>query len=164
MIGVDKPIERLRLLFESSLWNGKSNKFYGRCFRNERDGLIPEIKLEIGDEYKEVLLQDFQDSTVFFDVEPNRDAVSKSIVNANVNIYFAVNLTKLYPLLNRIDATETAYKDVINLVNVSGFDFKAIVSGFEAYETWSYDEASKDNMHPYHLFRINTSINYNLNC
>jgi hypothetical protein len=167
MIGIDVPIERLRLLFVSNLWNGKTNSFYGRCFRNERDDkLIPEIKIS-GNDYKEVLLQDFNDSTVFFDVEPARDVIGASDINAKVSIYFAVSLAKLYPLLDRLDATETAYKDVIKLINASSFalsDGNSLTTGFESYSTWDYDKASEDNMHPYHLFKISTTVIYNLNC
>jgi len=164
MIGVDIPIERLRLSFESNLWNGKNNKFFGRCFRNERnDDLIPEVIVS-GNEYQEVLLQDFNDSTVFFDVEPERESTSNTRVDAKIGIYFAVDLSALYPSLSRNDATETAYNDVINLINLAGFDVKSIISGFESYATWGYDEASRDSMSSYHLFKINTLVNYNLNC
>jgi len=164
MIGVDAPIERLRLLFVGNLWSGKNNSFNGRCFRNEQDGkLIPEIKIT-GNDYEEVLLQDFNDSTVFFDVEPTRESNGKDNLKANINIYFAVDLSKLYPSLDRNEATETAYRDVIDQINIGGFNFTSLSTGFESYDTWNYDESAEDNMSSYHLFRINTTIDYNLNC
>lgn len=163
MIGIDKPIERLRLLFESNLWVANKSIFYGRCFRNERNGgLIPEINTN--NEYREVLLQDFNDSTVFFDVDPVREVIGLTDINASVDIYFAVDLTNLYPLLTRNEATETAYKDVVKYINGSDFDFQGLKTGFDSYDTWDYDEASRDNMQSYHLFKINTKLIYNLNC
>lgn len=164
-MGIDDQIEKLRLLFESNLWSGKKAVFYGRCFRNERnDGLIPEIS--IGGSYKEVLLQDFNGATVFFDVEPLRSArvIDSSDITANVSIYFAVDLDKLYPGLDRLKQTENAYKDSIDIINHSAFTFNAFETGFSSYSVWTYDKASIDNMQPYHLFRVDTTINYNLIC
>ena len=164
MIGIDIPIERLRADFENYLWVGAVNSFNGRCFRNQRDGkLIPEIKGD-RDEYREVLLQDGNDSTVFFDVDPDREMKSKSQSEANVSIYFAVNLEELYPSLSRNEASETAYVDAVDLINGSGFDVTGIISGKEAFNTWGYEDSIFDDMHPYHLFRIDSSIVYNLRC
>jgi hypothetical protein len=163
MIGIDVPIEDLRLLFEDKLWIGKNNVFHGRCFRNKRaENLIPEVS--IGGDYKEVLLQDNNDSTVFFDASPTRDVIGATDIDADVSIYFSINLQKLYPGLSRNDATETAYKDVIKYINASAFDFQSLNTGFESFDTWGYEDAEFDNMYPYHLFRIDTTVIYNLNC
>jgi hypothetical protein len=164
MIGIDKPIENLRLLFESNLWEGKENSFNGRCFRNIRDDkLIPEIKVGKND-YREVLLQDVNHSTVFFDVPNDRTVIGSSDITTDVSIYFSINLEKLYPTLDRNEATETAYKDVIRYVNASSFDFTGISTGFDSFDTWGYDNVDFDNMYPYHLFRVDTKLIYNLNC
>lgn len=163
MIGIDEPIERLRLMFESSLWISNNNSFYGRCFRNLRDGkLFPEISENKN--YLEVLLNDKKDSTVFFDVQPERSVIGDSDINSNVDIYFSINLKKIYPLLTRNEATETAYKDVVKLISASSFDFQGLETGFSSFDTWGYDDASIDNMYPYHLFKINTTVIHNLNC
>jgi muramoyltetrapeptide carboxypeptidase LdcA involved in peptidoglycan recycling len=166
MIGIDNQIEKLRSLFENNLWTASSSVFHGRCFRNERnDGLIPEVTIG-GNDYKEVLLQDFQDGTIFFDVEPERTArvIGSSDITANVSIYFAINLDNLYSGLGRLEQTETAYKDAITIINKSAFVFQSFETGFSSYSVWTYDDAAKDNMQRYHLFRVDTTINYNLIC
>jgi hypothetical protein len=165
MIGIDKPIEALRKLFEDNLWISNDAVFYGRCFRNERNNkLIPEAF--INDEYEEVLLQDFNDATVFFDVENDREALrpGSSQIIAKVNIYFAVNLKNLYPSIATERATEYAHRDAIKYIDASSFNHTGIRSGFESYDTWDYDKAAIDNMQPYYLFRINTEVVYTLNC
>lgn len=165
MIGIDKHIEILRQIFEDNLWVATGAVFYGRCFRNERnEGLIPEVSE--GTDYREVLLNDNNSSTSFFDVEPSRTATieNTSTITANVSVYFGVNLEDLYSGLSRNEQTESAYKDVIALVQASPFKFTGFETGFSSYSTWAYDKADIDNMQPYHLFRIDTTINYNLNC
>lgn len=164
MKGIDVPIEILRIMFESKLWIGKKNNFYGRCFRNVTRGkLKPEIAITFND-YREVLLQDFSNSTVFFDVDPNRTILGNSDVESEVNIYFAVDLKALYPTLSRNEATETAYSDVSKIINASPFSINGIITGFESYELWDYYRDFIDDLSNYHLFRINTTIIYNLNC
>lgn len=163
MIGVDIPINKLLLLFNEKLWADNTNDYNGRVYINQKDGrVIPEV-YNTNDDYKEVLLNDNVDSTIFFDVLNERKFIGNSNCRVEVDIYFSINLKNIYPTINN-RATEYAYRDVLDIINLSSFKYKSLTSGFEAFDKFDYDKASIDNMQPYHLFKIKTELTYNINC
>ncbi|HPT12591.1 MAG TPA: hypothetical protein PLP69_08175 [Bacteroidales bacterium] len=158
MKGIDVQIESLRSTFESLLWTAFNNSFNGRCMHNYREGVIPEVLNDDSHEYKEVLLDDKFDSIVFFDVLPKR-----GIGSADVNIYFAVNLSTIYPSVDE-RATEHALSDVAMVIKRhANFEMTSITDGFESWKDWSMVK-QEDNMQPFYLFRIETTVTYNLIC
>ena len=158
MKGIDVQIESLRSTFESLLWTAFNNSFNGRCMHNYREGVIPEALNNDSHEYKEVLLDDKLDSIVFFDVLPKR-----GIGSADVNIYFAVNLSTIYPSVDE-RATEHALSDVAMVIKRhANFEMTSITDGFESWKDWSMVK-QEDNMQPFYLFRIETTVTYNLIC
>jgi len=158
MKGIDIQIESLRSYFEDLLFNGFDTIFYGRCMRNYRDGMIPEVLKSGAKEYTEVLLNDRFDVLSFFDVESAR-----TLNEATVNIYFAVNLSVIYSTVNE-RATEYALSEIVMLIKRHGlFEITGITDGYESWKDW--DKVKKeDNMQPYYLFRIETKVTYNLIC
>jgi hypothetical protein len=165
MTGVDVPILQLTTLFTSNLWTTKTNEFNGRCFRNQRDGnTIPEVlntALTTKIEYKEVLQNDKFAAVCFFDVLNTR-VIGKSKGTVQVNIHFAVNLETLYSSVDERQ-TEYAYQDVLDLIKTSSFEATGLVTGIESYSPFLFNV--NDDMQPYHLFRIETELNYNIkNC
>lgn len=160
MTGVDIPIARLLTLFGSLLWPTASNDFNGRCVRNSREaGVVPEVLRAGSTEYKDVLLDDTFASVCFFDILNTRE-VANSRASVVVHIYFAVDLVKLYPAVPE-RATEYAYQDAINIIKKSAFNITGLVSGTESYSAFQFE--LEDDMQPFHLFRIETTLNYNLN-
>lgn len=158
MKGIDIPIESLRSTFESYLWDGLNNAFYGRCMRNFRDKMIPEVLVMNSINYSEVLLDDTKTSLCFFDVLPQRTEQK-----ATVHIYFAVNLAKHFPYIGE-RATEYALSDVVLLIRKHGlFAIEGITDGYDAWKDWDMVKR-EDNMHPFYLFRIETTVEYNLTC
>jgi hypothetical protein len=95
MKGIDIQIESLRQTFEDNLWTGFIPTFYGRCMRNFREQMIPEVLVDASKDYHEVLLDDKKNAICFFDVDPKRTEQK-----ATVNIYFAVKLTTIYNTIN----------------------------------------------------------------
>jgi hypothetical protein len=158
MRGIDVPIESLRSTFEDLLWIANRADFYGRCMRNYRDNVTPEVLIEDSKEYTEVLLDDTKDVISFFDVQPKRDERT-----ASINIFFAVNLQSLYPTVPE-RATEYALQDVLMTIKRHAqFTVTGITEGYEAWKEW--DKVKKeDNMHPFYLFRIETTVEYSLTC
>lgn len=163
MIGLDYEIEKLRLLFENSLWADKNYTAYGRAFLNKKnDKTIPEIYLANGMDYQEVLLNSDVDGHSFFIVEDTINAAdgSNADYEANVNIYFAVNLAKLYTSITE-RAVEYVHRDVISIINNTSFEINNIITGLDSFDFSFVKE--KHNMQPNYLVRFETSIIYQLN-
>lgn len=162
MTGVDVPISDLIAQFIDELWLTNTNEFNGRCSRNRRDednSIIPEVLHPGEEEYKEVLLDDRFDAVCFFDVLNTRELVEGS-AKTSVNIHFAVNLAKLYDTIPE-RATEYAYQDVLDIINTSQFNAEGLVSGVESYSPFKFNV--NDDMQPYHLFRIETKLDFDIN-
>ncbi len=123
MIGIDVKIETLRQLFEDSLWITSTYQSLGRAFINKEAGKdVPEIYLANGIDYQEVLLNDKVDAHSFFVVRSDLEPLGDSFIdfNADVDIYFAVNLAKCYPLVTE-RAVEYVHRDVGAIINDSEF-------------------------------------------
>ena len=159
--GIDIPIDALLADFTAYLWNSNVRAFYGRVFRNERDGKIsPEIWLS-ADKYIDVLKDVSKDAQCFFDVQPNT-TMDSDVCTASVWLCFMVNLTKLFPSLIRTEATEKAQEDVISLIMSSQFtiDKNGLIPGFTGFKDYYWDDASKADMSPHYLFRFNLQTIY----
>ena len=159
MKGIDVQIEKQRLIFTNYLWTSNICSWNGRCQTNFRDDkMVPECLNAGTNNYSDVTLDDSKDAICFFDVLPQR-----TITEADVDIYFAVNLAKLYPLIAE-RATEYVLSDVVlNLVQGQTFDVEKIIEGYEAWKQWS-NVKKEDNMQPFYLFKIKTKTQYLLTC
>lgn len=156
MKGIDIPIQSQVDIFKD-MWTGTDTKVYGRIFRNERDGNnVPEA-LD-GNEYKEVLIDDTKDGICFFDVRPERE-INGGSHTAVVDVYFAVNLSKLYPSVTE-RATEYMLNDILK--HLQWLKPLRIVTGTESFATW--DVKAEHNMQPFFLLRIETIVNYKITC
>lgn len=159
--GIDIPIDNLVTTFNSDLWQGKTNAFYGRVFRNERNNLIsPEIWITPND-YIEVLKDDSKDGQCFFDVQPNI-TMSGDIKNATVWICFMLNLATVYPTLTRTEATQQAHLDTMNLILGSEFLITELVTGITGFTDYDFGDVpqAKVDMSPHYLFKFITNIYY----
>jgi len=159
MKGIDVTIEKQRLIFAANLWTSNICSWNGRCQVNYRDGKeVPECLNSGTNNYLDVILDDTKDVISFFDVLPQR-----TIGEADVDIYFAIRLDKLYPsVMER--ATEYVLSDVmLNLQLGQTFDAENITEGYEAWKRWS-NVKKEDNMQPFYLFKIKTKTQYSLTC
>lgn len=162
MTGVDVPIESLRTDFQNNLWTSFSNSFYGKTFRNEKDGeVIPEV-LVSGNDYKEVRFDDRYDSICFFDVNDIVENLNDQM-EVRVMIILAVNLNTIF----QSRATEESHRDVWNIIDNHRptITMQTLHLGLKAYGELSTKGLKAYNMHPWHTFSIETImlINY-LNC
>jgi len=162
--GIDIQIERLQDRFKDKLWTSVSstNKdYFGRIYRNERDGDVIPQRFVSGNDYKDVLLNDKKAVTCFFDVQPEESYEFQ--FNANVWILFAVNLKTLYPSITD-RATEYVHEDVVREIKkIGGWNVTGLVRGLPAFADYSLVKDS-DDMQPFYLFRINCEVKYPLNC
>lgn len=163
--GIDIPIDNLVSDFTANLWTTKSRSFYGRVFRNERNGSVsPEIWIT-PNTYKEVLKDKRFDAQCFFDVQPN-EPITDSLVHAStVWCCFMVNLATVYPTLTRTEATEKAHVEVEEIIHDNRIQIDGLIRGIEGFTGYDFGENSqaKADMSPHYLFRFNLRINYETN-
>lgn len=163
MIGIDVQINKAVAKFNAKLWGDKDVSFNGRAYMNERkDSLIPEI-YDSG-EYYDVLHSDFKEGISFFEwVNPTE--LGSTLNTSTVNIYFAVNLEALYPAITE-RADEHAHADVLKVIkNLGKINYTQLTTGFESFEKFQMSKSDKDNMQPYHLFRVTCTIEFDYqNC
>lgn len=177
-VGIDVYIRKFQEKLYSSLmetWglnpenadDEKRYQCYGRCYRNKKsNGYVAEV-FESGKDYKEVYWNDTLSAISFFGIS---DSIEHNVAEkANVHLVFFVDLKKLKPSINS-RADEEVRADVIKLVQAGLFGFK-----YESMDLWlenvlkEYSGSYRDerlkavDMHPVHCFRLNFSLNYNIN-
>ena len=161
--GVDISIDELVGYFNTYLWAGKVNSFYGRVQRNNvGDKISPDICIAGTDKYINVLKDSSKDAQCFFDVQPT-PANAKDVLTSDIWLCFMVNLTKLYPSLSRPEAQDQVQRDVVDLLMSSQFE----ITGFTGYEgftgyDWGEDQTaqSRADMTPHYLFKYNLQVTY----
>jgi hypothetical protein len=169
MTGIDVPISILRDSFATQLWTGVTNKiFYSLVDRNnDREGKLVDEIYTSNNEYEEVQFDDRRSVVCFFDANGNLEGLNgNSEMTRNVGIIFAVNISKVYPLLT-YRAKEELYRDVRNVIlTTQALDIvpAEITPGLNAYGDLSTEVLGQYNMHPWHTFRVDTTMKFNLDC
>ena len=176
-VGLDKPIQRLQEYLHGkllALWGIDTSQYqaYGRCYRNQKDeGYVAEVYVG-GNEYKEVYVDDTVSALSFFGISGDTEV---DIANtASIHLVFFVNLEKLKPAIGH-RGDEEVRVDVLNLVKggIYGFNLTEISTGIERVlqEYAGTTQAQRENldglyardMHPYHCFRFDFELRYNIN-
>lgn len=156
--GIDIPIDALIDQLNSGLWIGNNNQFYGRVFRNKIHQGIQVIYYD-GIEGLDPLKNDFKDAQCFVDVLPERKA-NADIFEAECRIVFMVNLSAIYPSLNRSEAIESVMTDVVNELMSSQFELTRVISGAEALEDYVFADDTSIDISSDHAFRFDTKLIY----
>jgi hypothetical protein len=162
--GIDFPIQDLQTLFQSSLFTSVpalDKKFYPRVFSNVKNGVnIPE-DFEDG----EVLFDDSLTVTSWFDVMGSPDEYDASNFFQSIGIVFVVNLEKLFPGLSH-RAVEEAHLAVQQILKRRPMMFQAenLITGIEAYGEFNTNKLKFPDMHPWHVFRFEGNVTYELTC
>jgi len=168
-IGIDLPIQQMQQLFINNLWptiDTQDKMFYQRVFRNERNGnLYPEVLIEGTNDYQEVEFDDRLSALCWFDVANETNSYDLGQINQNVGIFFAVNLSVLYPTLSH-RAIEEAHLDVQKIITkrIGEWNIQGIITNMDAYGDFSTDRLMPSNMQPWHVFRFDCNLKYSLNC
>lgn len=160
--GIDIPIDALITDFTNSLWIGNICQFYGRVYRNEvKDGYRTQIQpiYYINHDGIDVLKDDRKDAQCFVDVMPIRKFTG-DVIEAEVRVLFMVNMAALYPLLSRSDAIEQVMADVKNELLASEFEITQMVSSYEAFSDYKWEEQSDADTKDDHVFRFDLKLIY----
>lgn len=167
--GIDIPIAVIRDEFANRLWTSTANKvFYALVDRNldEDDNLKGEIFVS-GNTYNEVHFDNKRNVVCFFDASETLENLDgNSIMTRDVGIIFAVNIPTVYPNLT-YRAKEELYRDVREVIlTTQALDVVVndIVAGLNAYGDLSTEGLVAYNRQPWHTFRVNTTMKFNLDC
>lgn len=170
--GIDIHIQKLQRFLYPQLkkaWgisDDVSYDSYGRAYRNQTaDGFIPEVYVG-NKEYKELFFDDRLKALSFFGVGESIK-YNAGTATAAVFLTFMVNLSQIKGGTTRAD--EEAHIDVQRLLQPgrSGFDMVSFETGIDnvlkEYSGWRKDKGMKyRDFQPFHLFRINMSLTYNI--
>jgi len=171
-VGIDIQIQRLQTLLFAKLpaiWGISDTLYecYGRCYRNQKDeGYVAEV-YKGNNEYKEVYVDDRISAISFFGLTDQTIDMNK-VNKAEVHLIFWVDIKKVKPaLLHRGD--EEVRKDVEQIIkNKYGFQLSGIDLGIENVlrdypGSLESDKVIKyRDMHPFHCFRFNFDLLYNI--
>lgn len=172
-VGVDKPIQALQILFDEISWIDTA---YGRAFRNIRqnesgkDSYYPCVYIG-ADQYLECIPDNLTDGNSVFFISKNQRYLNATAFESEIGAVFFVNLAKAKPLAAHRAIEEVKADVLTKLVAKQQKEFVLVLDEIEALETfedcyreYSYKEISQlASMHPFAIFRINFTINYN-NC
>lgn len=170
--GIDIHIQKLQRFLFSELkktWGITNDVFfdcYGRAYRNQvKDGFIPEAYIG-NKEYREILFDDNRKAITFFGVGENI-RYNHGTATAPVYLIVMVNLAQIKGGITRAD--EETHVDVQKLLQPgrSGFEMLEFLTGienvFKEYSGWRAKDGMKyRDMQPFHCFRINLSLTYNI--
>ena len=155
--GLDVQINQIRQTLEDKLWTGNDYTAYGRAFRIVRDeGMYPKV-FHAGREYDEVLTDDNLDAGSFFDVLPERPYETN--IRASVDIYFWINLRKIFPLITTYRPEEDAIGAIETILKLTKFHITGIITTIEAFDLWTNVKMA-DDMTPWFLLRFTGEVDY----
>jgi hypothetical protein len=173
--GIDVPIQNMQTYLATSLAKLEIKYVFGRAFRNNKNnGFVPEVYMNKGNtagkyEYLDVFADTSLTSMVFFDVGQNHEGLKYGLLwRAPVNIIFNVDLTKWYTTLS-YRAVEKVHDEVMQVLRIYkdhaiwNIGTSRIVIGIEnVYRNYSIELLKSEivDIHPYHLFSIETSVIY----
>jgi hypothetical protein len=174
-VGIDVPVKKFQTFLHGRLktaWSLETDdplyRCYGRCYRNQTsDGYIAE-NYEGENNYKEVYLDDALKAISFFGIGQRLNSDTGKLVT-DVHLVFFVNLASLKASITH-RADEEVKRDVLNACDngMFGFTFESIETGLQnvlrEYPGSRRDDRLKFvDMQPKHCFRLNFSLNYNIN-
>lgn len=156
--GIDRKIDTIHRHLDRSLW--KDDKFYflGRAFLNDKgEEVIPQVMTGSG-EYEDVLMNDSLAGLAFAIPENTAESeTSGARWETTLNVYFLVNLEKLY---NEKDyrEVERAHMDAVKALR-SVMNVSELMSGKDSVSDFRI-KSYKADMQPFHAFKVSGTISY----
>ena len=170
-VGIDYSLQLLQTELHDALltkWSLSDSdyKAYGRCYRKPTENGYIAVNYESANEYKEVYADDTVKALSFFGQSPRVQLDQKE--STDVHLVFFVNLAALKPSVTH-RADEEVRRDVISVIGPGLYGFA--YTGFELfvenvlreYPGTLRNKISIVDMHPWHCFRINLKVLYDIN-
>jgi hypothetical protein len=159
--GIDVVINGMQTILETLSWT--NYEIYDRAYKNETNEAVKYERFVSGNDYQDVLTDDGFSATSFFTVSDN--ATYEERWNATVSIIFQLKLTDLYPLVAH-RADEEAHNEVaVLLQNDPRFELTRLTKGIRnVYSELGYGANKFDDLNPYHVFKVDLSVNYDQDC
>lgn len=164
-VGKDTIIQPLQIVLYDGLidrWSVALNG-YGRCYSvfnyetNKKE--IQHFKGK--NDYDNLVVA--EGNKFFFTANSDEKRVGNSTYKTNVELYFILDLAKIYPdIAHRAD--EEVRKDVINIIESKhGFVVTNVITDIDkVFNRFEYDYT--DDMQPYHCFKIELeTVEYDIN-
>lgn len=168
--GIDRVIDSLQKDLYGQLcdaWKLGEDDYlcYSRAYINQNgSGFVPEVYTG-GTEYKEVMIDDTKAAVSFFVTGPR--AVIDNSIHANVSLIFHMNIEQVNKNLPH-RADEEVRNDVYRIITECGYGFQAkeLVTGlknvYAEFNGVRLDNMKYSDMHPFHCFRYNMILAYNI--
>ena len=163
-VGLDYGIQRIQNdLFKKLDWN--DCEVFGRVYKVvTKDGFTVKA-FTGGKDYKDVFTNDRKLSTIFFIDDDNHKTTDGILFKCQVKIVFMVNLKKILPDISHRADMEVEEEVVKIIRKRSDFEIKEIEKGFDkVLKEFKKEDLQKTDMQPFHVFSINGTISYNINC
>jgi hypothetical protein len=157
--GIDISIQEVKYRLEQIMQELDPDFIvFGRSFRNKREKdktsvLNPEMYIGAKEYSKDLIYNDKVSGHCFFYHDSDIDIQNDHSGSTDLSIYFAVNLSKLYPAITTERATEYLHESIMQAVIQSGIKVSKIGTGYESWEKFKLSN-SKQNMHPRYLCRF----------
>lgn len=164
-IGLDFIIDKI----QKKLFNKLSAKWkiqldaYSRCYvLEDQDGKRTVEDYQGQNEYSGNLIVS-EKNKFFFTAEDSQDRVNNSQFETKINLYFILDLRKIYSdLMQRCDSEVLA--DVVSVLDSSpgiNKQYKIVTDYNDVFDSFFYDF---DNIQPYYCFRIEiNTLPYSIN-
>ena len=137
---------------------------FGRAYKNvSKDGkLVPEVYIGSG-EYKEVLTNDLNLSTIFFFDSDKHTSGNNLEMQTDLTIVFIVDLVRLKGNNDtRLDAL-VQHEALSTLKQTTQFEITELTKGLDALKEFDTSKIKLSDMQPYHVFSITGKIKYKIN-
>ena len=156
---------KLNALWAATKGSALAYDAYGRIYKNDVNGTFKPEAFVGGKDYADVFGDDRLDALSFFHVSDTKK-INQINFEANVEIYFFVNLSKIYPaIIHRADSEVQMAVEKLFKKEPYSFKMSAIQTGREIFNDFDFSNSDQQNMQPYHIFKIvGTIIFKNLNC
>jgi len=178
-VGIDKAINSIQDSLIKSLftdkgcnagWNEDGFELYHKAYKNPTEkGVVPETYTQNSTnqrDYQEVLLNDNKTSTVFFTVDDTLPFTNENKIEANVSIFFQLNIEEIYDDLD-YRQVEPSHNDVIRALRgcaaVKNID-QLVQTIPLVYSEFRTGNIQYDDMQPYHVFRVDVTVDVDYDC
>lgn len=167
-VGIDTVIQSIQTELYDSLvidWVDSIDA-YGRVYKNiNADNETTPQWYKGSDEYKDVYYNDSYACNYIFIDDDNHNTEDEVVFTTNVKVVFMVDLSRILPL-EQGRADMVAQNKVVELLreNALGrFTVTGITKGLRnVFSGFKTDSIRFSDIHPFHCFSVNISLNYYL--